>query len=449
MSLRLTSRPTSPFGPSGRAVSAVTAVVSAAVGGVVLAAGVATAQPCSGGSGVPGGGLDSFAGITHSGESQQGVLPQMPSTSPTQTVEWLTGPMSPNDTFSRFGITGTDLGIMWDNGEPGANRQILTAFGDTVGDCREPDGEWRSNALLRSDDTDLSDGMTFLDPDYGDPSAGAPVLEERQNFARQIIDGLGLAGTEITIIPTAAIAVGGTQYINFMSVRDWGDHGHWRTNFSAIAVSEDNGETWRTELGTIRLNGGINLDGIDGFPQVSAGNENFQMHAYVADAEYVYGFGTPPGRFGSAHLSRVPAEHILDLGAYEYWDGEGWAVEPGAAAAVIPAPVSELSVHWNDYLGKFVALYADEPAGTIVLRTADRPEGPWTEGTVLITSDDITGLYAPYVHPWSSGNTLNFAISRWSDYNVLMMETDLDEIFPEAVAEYGGDDAVLSTVSLD
>ena len=29
----------------------------------------------------------------------------------------MTGPDSPNNTIEKFAITGTDLGIMWDNGD--------------------------------------------------------------------------------------------------------------------------------------------------------------------------------------------------------------------------------------------------------------------------------------------------------------------------------------------
>ncbi|WP_282597472.1 DUF4185 domain-containing protein [Rhodococcus sp. DMU1] len=35
----------------------------------------------------------------------------------------------------------------------------------------------------------------------------------------------------------------------------------------------------------------------------------------------------------------------------------------------------------------------------------------------------IGGLYAPYIHPWSSGNDLYFVASRWSDYNVMLLRT--------------------------
>ncbi|MGV0800934.1 hypothetical protein ABQF26_28470, partial [Mycolicibacterium elephantis] len=54
--------------------------------------------------------------------------PPPPSPPGTSLVGWVTGPDSPNKTIERFAITGTDLGIMWDNGDP-ANRQVLMAFG--------------------------------------------------------------------------------------------------------------------------------------------------------------------------------------------------------------------------------------------------------------------------------------------------------------------------------
>ena len=58
----------------------------------------------------------------------------------TQFVDWITGNNPANDTQYYYGVTGTDLGIMWDNGmvddplTPDVNEhQILIAFGDTFG----------------------------------------------------------------------------------------------------------------------------------------------------------------------------------------------------------------------------------------------------------------------------------------------------------------------------
>ena len=55
-------------------------------------------------------------------------------TGTTRTVGWVTGALSQNHTDARFGISGTDLGISWDNG----SGQTLMAFGDTYGDCNAP-----------------------------------------------------------------------------------------------------------------------------------------------------------------------------------------------------------------------------------------------------------------------------------------------------------------------
>lgn len=55
-----------------------------------------------------------------------------------------------------------------------------------------------------------------------DPVAGSPVAADRPNFSKQIIAHLGLAATEANVIPTTGISIGTTQYVNFMSVRQWG-----------------------------------------------------------------------------------------------------------------------------------------------------------------------------------------------------------------------------------
>ena len=95
---------------------------------------------------------------------------------PTTTiVNWVNGPSSPNNTYTRFAISGADLGIMWDNGQTGLNDQVLMAFGDTFGDCSVSGQQWRSNTLFRSADRNLSDGMSVPDPAYGNVYAGSPV----------------------------------------------------------------------------------------------------------------------------------------------------------------------------------------------------------------------------------------------------------------------------------
>ncbi len=407
---------------------------------------------------------------------------------PTEFIDWVTGPNSPNATPARFSVSGTDLGIMWDNGETDANRQVLVAFGDTFSGPAMT-GEWRSNILFRSADRMLSDanGLLVPDPQYGNIYAGSPVLPNRPNFSKQLVYGIpgtiGLLGdpaffgSEVTMIPTAGISVPGAgvdgatrQYMNVMSVRQWGPAGMWTTNYSAIAYSDDNGENWVLDQNTIRSAGFLRTWGHD----YVFGDENFQQGAFVRPPEgspdeaagYIYSFGTPAGRFGPAYVSRVNENQILNLSAYEYWNGTGWVPNNPSAAApvfagepgqfgflislvnnmlglfgvpvVIPTgDASEMSVQYNEYLDSYIVLYTDN-TGSVVMRTAPRPEGPWSQPRALTTSAEYPGLYAPMIHPWSStgylldpaGNPedpkyLYWNLSQWDQYNVRLMRTDL------------------------
>jgi hypothetical protein len=339
----------------------------------------------------------------------------------TSIAGWLNGPKSEtptgNQTLERFGISGADLGIIWDNGDPN-NHQSLIAFGDTFGDCSTPDQQWRSNTMFRSGDPNLSDGIQEPIPTLGDLYGSSPLL--RSNFSKQIIDSPKIAQTEVTIIPTAGISVGTTQYVNFMSVKQWGNPGQWTTNFSALAVSTNNGENWTVNRSTVRNSSG--------------GNANFQQGAFVRRDGYVYSFGTPSGRSGSAYVSRVPEGSVQDLTKYEYWSKPWWKFwgsgswvknNPSGASAVISAPVSEMSVAYNDYLKKYVALYCNG-SNNVVMRTASAPQGPWSSAQTLVTATQIPGgLYAPFIHPWSTGKDLYFNLSLWSAYSVMLMHNVL------------------------
>ena len=215
-----------------------------------------------------------------------------------------------------------------------------------------------------------------------------------------------------------------------------------------------------------------------------AGSQNFQQAAYVLEpqdqvapggTQYLYAFGTPSGRAGSAYLSRVPASDVTDLSKYEYWDGSTWVADKPAVAAPIIGDsthstglfgflkdwannpkvlggnlaglfgaktggnVGEMSVQYNDYLQKYVMLYADGQ-NNVEMRTADQPEGPWSAPVTIATSAQYPGLYAPMIHPWSGTgkltdsngnpdvNNLYWNMSLWGDYNVVLMQTDLSPL---------------------
>ncbi len=342
---------------------------------------------------------------------------------PTTLVEWVTGPNSPNKTLQRFGISGTDLGIPWDNGDP-ANRQVLMAFGDTFGYCAVHGQQWRYNTLFRSQDRDLSDGIQVADGVPNNKYSGSPVWAP--GLSKQVVNSIKRAPQETGVIPTSAISIGGKQYMNFMSIKNWGRDGEWSTNFSAIAVSPDNGENWGIYPRTVRSTSPDSVPAARFIP----GNENFQMGAFMPGNDgYLYSFGTPSGRGGPAFLSRFPPSAIADPTKYQYWNGDkqSWVpVDPGAATPIFPGPVGEMSAQYNPHLKQYLVLYTNGGSNDVVARTAPEPQGPWSPEQMLVSSWQFPGgIYAPMIHPWSSGRDLYFNLSLWSAYDVMLMHTVL------------------------
>lgn len=310
-------------------------------------------------------------------------------------VARLTGPGSMNDTVGRYNIVGTDLGILWDN-----NRgEILAAFGDT----QSFDG-WsllrgelfhiRSNVLLRSRDHDLANGMSFTG------HTGPP------GHARRLIKA---THREITIVPTGGVAVKDKQYMGIQAVNLWGDAGRWLTRYGALAVSDNNGRTFKR---------------IVAYRPNYQGNRKFQQTAMMKDGGFVYVYGTPSGRYGAVYLARVPEAKIEDLGAYEYWSVDRWVkARPSTATPIMSAPTGEMSVAYNRYLGRYVSLATRDGA---TMRTAPTPQGPWTQGHNIVPGNDPMGGYAPFIHPWSlDGPTMYFTYSIWHGYQVYLMRVNL------------------------
>ena len=92
---------------------------------------------------------------------------------------------------------------------------------------------------------------------------------------------------------------------------------------------------------------------------------------------------------------------------------------------MIPGPVGEMSAQFNTYLKQYLVLYCNGN-NDVVMRTAPAPQGPWGPEQMLVSSMQIPGgIYAPFLHPWSTGKELYYNLSLWSAYNVMLMHTVL------------------------
>jgi hypothetical protein len=320
-------------------------------------------------------------------------------------VAQLTGPDSINHT-DRYQVAGQDLGSMFV-----ADGRTWFVFGDTFG-TREPGmtggggGEWRSNTLAHSTDTDPSDGITF--DGYVTDDTGA---------AGELIRAQRIDNAEMTIIPTYGFAGGDAMYLAYMSVRHWGDPGEWEANYAGLARSTDHGETW-IPLESPRWPGDSN------FIQVSVARVGSDL----------YFWSVPAGRFGGVCLMKVDSRHVEDADAYRYFaglDAHGtprWSSAMSDATVIVNSTVGELSVVWNDYLGRWLMSYTDGAGDGADLRAAPQPWGPWSDPVTLVSAADVPGVYAPYMLPQytaDGGRTIYFTVSEWDPYNVFWYRAEL------------------------
>jgi len=309
---------------------------------------------------------------------------------------------TPGDIATRWAVHGTDLGVLWDDGDGG----VLCAFGDTYGVGWRPPGagprhaDWRFNALARSTCRDLSGGLVLDE-----------MVEDRPGHAAEVLPRSRVGLVERTVIPTAGIAVQGRQYLHYMSVRWWGRPGRWRTNHGGLAVSEDRGRTW-TRTWQVGNRGG---------------RRPMQMGGFARAEDWVYFLHTGSGRHNPVHLARVPPPQLGDLAAFRYWTGSRWSSALADSRPVASGPAGELSVAWHRGLDRWLLVHLDDPGGRILLRSAEQPTGPWTDGEILVSGVEHPGLYGGFLHPWRlDGDEICFTMSRWVPYTVYLVRARLD-----------------------
>jgi len=175
---------------------------------------------------------------------------------------------------------------------------------------------------------------------------------------------------------------------------------------------------------------------------------------------FVYLMAAPCHRWGPAYMARVAEADVLDISAYRYWNGIEYVEDKSAISPIFGdtnsfasqdpttyyraiQPVGEPSFLYQEGNKCFVTTYLEDTNGRVVMRSASRPEGPWSTPQTLIdgTIDfPNTGIYGGMVHPWSSrspnnANDLFFHVSLWDPYATVLMRSRLSgpiAFFPES-----------------
>jgi serine/threonine protein kinase len=120
--------------------------------------------------------------------------------------------------------------------------------------------------------------------------------------------------------------------------------------------------------------------------------------AALTDDDHLYSFACrSEGLSASCLVARVPLTAVLERSEWSFYEGNGkWSKDWRAASPVIEGGIQSgiLSVHWSGLFGKYVAASSRVLDSRIQLRTAERPEGPWSD--VEIEIDTL-----PSVPGWS------------------------------------------------
>ena len=96
----------------------------------------------------------------------------------------------------------------------------------------------------------------------------------------------------------------------------------------------------------------------------------------LMDGGYLYLYSAT---YVSSAVARAPMADALDRDAWRFYTRDGtWSKDPRDAAGVMSGQKPIVSVHWNEYLQKYLAVHGNPRRSGIHIRTADRPEGPWS-----------------------------------------------------------------------
>jgi len=161
---------------------------------------------------------------------------------------------------------------------------------------------------------------------------------------------------------------------------------------------------------------------------------------------YIFGHGPAiSGLESNVYLSKVPAKNALDIKSYQYWDQstkswtnkrfgngtDGTLNVTSAQAIFIPREVGQSNAFWSNYYNTWMFVYgADVGYTDVMVKTADKLEGPWTKGFTIAstcpnnTCSAIRYCIAPHPEFDPTGKTL---LVTWTDSNnVLTVEITWD-----------------------
>ena len=380
---------------------------------------------------------------------------------------------TPNQTQTRYNLTGTDLGI-----PVAVGNALHLFFGDTMGykviwaPGEDPDSVAQIPlADVTADPTSLCKNLKFyVTPDNPSVANGADPAIQRdfagvymappsgQDVANYIAQPAGpftnMPGT--FEVPTGGLAQAGKVFLFYAGLVETAPE--IRATLGYLARWDSPGST----VPNFQI-----LRPIDALFNGSLGGHFIQV-APVDDGAHVHLFGTGNYRRSGVYLARLGSSALETGGGEELFNPVTQSWKAAASMSTLERQtlkplfetdgVGELSVRRIDGAGLYVALYQRQlhdlmgniNDNRVVFRVATKPEGPWSDALTIIDSKDVlfqsthccgqtcTGtqiihcnigwLYGTYVLPTATATPaaggafdvkLPFLASTWDPYNVV------------------------------
>ena len=325
----------------------------------------------------------------------------------------ITGPKSHNDeVLKEAGVQGTDLGIPVKVGD-----KMILLFGDTFSVASPTGPGWKSNFITTVDDTVYWYNLTVTPLVNDFNGAVLPFYEGKHQGGNETDNTV-----EVTKIPTGGITIGDTVYVFYMSIRFWGVAGSWNVNYNGVVKSNVNDLHNWTEVPELTW--------------TEAEAPNFgQIYPFEdPNSDYIYVYGIPGGRSGGCVVGRTTKENFTNKAEYEYLVAEEkWVKGAKGLEALLKNPyyavgpaVSEMSVAYNEYLGKYIMPFYRN--GKIIIAQSEKPYGTFTDTITVLTQQDYNGIYGGFIHPefiTDGGKSIYMTISCWETYNVYWVKVVL------------------------
>jgi Domain of unknown function (DUF4185) len=341
-----------------------------------------------------------------------------------------------SQTFTRYGIQGTDLGSSFEN-----NGLIYFLFGDTVGRL--------DNAL------DTIATTTATDPQQG---VRLDFLTVGKNYLTIQPPGISMGAFEV---PVGGITIAGQMYVAV------------RTNHSADWSTDRSVLTRFTLPDTFQPLRTISQSPAGHFLTLSIHAQPGALSGLPAGGPFILVWGTGTYRKSDAYLSIVPAANFASGQGTLYFSGLNntgmpvWSPDESSAQPIVRnGTLGDLSVTWSKDLNLWLMTCdsrSPAPAG-IEFSYSSSPWGPWSDPQIIFNAARdgafgkfihdpaikpidgqagpvigagqsnpeavMGGTYAPYmIEPWiklrGSELDLYYTLSTWNPYVVMLMKSSL------------------------